>query len=109
MKRFAFVIEGNKHINSYNLLDYNSKFYMGVSYRFDTVLISNQDLIVNLKGKWASLVAQLVRNPPAMRETWVRSLDWEGLLEKGIVTHSSILAWRIPWTVQEVSKRVRHD
>ena len=44
---------------------------------------------------WASLVAQLVRNPPAMRETWVRSLGWEDPLEKGMVTHSSILARRI--------------
>ena len=40
----------------------------------------------------------LVKNPPAMRETWVRSLGWEGPLEKGKATHSSILAWRIPWT-----------
>ena len=48
---------------------------------------------------WASLVAQLVKNPPAMRETWVRSLDWEDPLEKGMATHSSILASRIPWTV----------
>ena len=47
----------------------------------------------------ASLVAQLVKNPPAMRETWVRSLGWEDPLEKGKATHSSILAWRIPWTV----------
>ena len=47
----------------------------------------------------ASLVAQLVRNPPAMRETWVRSLGWEDPLETGTATHSSILAWRIPWTV----------
>ena len=47
----------------------------------------------------ASLVAQLVENPPAMQETWVRSLGWQGLLEKGKATHSSILAWRIPWTV----------
>ena len=47
----------------------------------------------------ASLVAQLVKNPPAMRETWVQSLGWEDPLEKGKVTHSSILAWRIPWTV----------
>ena len=46
-----------------------------------------------------SLVAQLVKNPPAMRETWVRSLGWEDLLEMGKATHSSILAWRIPWTV----------
>ena len=47
---------------------------------------------------WAFLVPQMVRNPPAMRETWVRSLGWEDLLEKGMATHSSILAWRIPWT-----------
>ena len=46
----------------------------------------------------ASLVAQLVKNPPAMWETWVRSLGWEDTLEKGTATHSSILAWRIPWT-----------
>ena len=47
----------------------------------------------------ASLVAQLVKNPPAMRETWVQSLGWEDYLERGKTTHSSILAWRIPWTV----------
>ena len=46
-----------------------------------------------------SLVAQLVKNPPVMRETWVRFLGWEDLLEKGMATHSSILAWRIPWAV----------
>ena len=44
-------------------------------------------------------VAQLVKNPPAMWETWVRSLGWEDPLEKGKATHSSILAWKIPWTV----------
>ena len=49
--------------------------------------------------KWASLVAQLVKDPPAMQETWVLSLVWEDQLEKGTATHSSILAWRIPWTV----------
>ena len=48
---------------------------------------------------WASLVAQTVKNLPAMQETWVRSLGWEDPLEKGKATHSSILAWRIPWTV----------
>ena len=53
-----------------------------------------------LQYSWASLVAQLVSNPPAMRETCVRSLDWEDPLEKGKATHSSILAWRIPWTVE---------
>ena len=53
-----------------------------------------------LQYSWASLVVQLVKNPPAMRETWVQSLGWEDPLEKGKVTHSSILAWRIPWSVQ---------
>ena len=48
---------------------------------------------------WASLVAQLVKNPPVMWETWVQSLGWEDPLEKGKATHSSILAWRIPWAV----------
>ena len=43
-------------------------------------------------------VAQLVKNLPAIRETWVQSLGWEDPLEKGMVTHSSVLAWRIPWT-----------
>ena len=57
----------------------------------------------------ASLVAQLVKNPPAMRETWVRSLGWEDPLEKGKATHSSILAYRIPWTIQPMgSQRVGH-
>ena len=46
-----------------------------------------------------SLVAQLVKNPPAMRETWVGSLGWEDPLEKGKATHTSTLAWRISWTV----------
>ena len=49
--------------------------------------------------KKSSPLAQLVRNPPAMQETWVRCLRWEDPLEKGKATHSSILAWRIPWTV----------
>ena len=48
---------------------------------------------------WASLMAQLVKNPPAMWETWVGSLDWEDPLEKGKATHPSILAWRISWAV----------
>ena len=47
---------------------------------------------------WASFVAQLVKNLPVMQETWVPSLGWEDPLEKGKATHSSILAWRIPWT-----------
>ena len=47
----------------------------------------------------ASVVSQLVKNLPVMQETWVQSLGWEDPLEKGKATHSSILAWRIPWTV----------
>ena len=57
-----------------------------------------------LQYSWASLVAQLVKNPPAAQETWVRSLRWEDPLEKGKATHSSIPAWRIPWTIQRVAK-----
>ena len=48
---------------------------------------------------WASLVAQLVKNLPAMQETWFCSLGWEDTLEKGTVAHSSILALRIPWAI----------
>ena len=52
-----------------------------------------------LQYSWASLVAQLVKNPSAVQKTWVRSLSWEDPLEKGMATHSGILAWRIPWTL----------
>ena len=63
----------------------------------------------------ASLVAQMVKNPPAVQETMVRSLDWEDPLEKGMATHSSILAWRTPWkeepgVLQSIGlQRVGHD
>jgi len=63
----------------------------------------------------ASLVAQMVKNPSAMWETWVRSLGWEDLLEEGMANHSSLLVGRIPWTeepgrLQSVgSHRVGHD
>ena len=57
-----------------------------------------------LQCSWVSLVAELIKNPPAMWKTWVRSLGWEDPLEKGKATHSSILAWRIPWTVHGVAK-----
>ena len=59
-------------------------------------------------------MAQLVKNPPTMHETWVRFLGWEDLLEKGMATHSSVFAWRIPWTEKPGelqfmgSKRVGH-
>ena len=64
---------------------------------------------------WAPLVAQMVKNLLAMQEIWVRSLGQEDTLEKGMATHSSILAWKIPWTeklgrLQSMgSQRVRHD
>ena len=57
-----------------------------------------------LQCSWATLVAQLVKNLPAMRETWVLPLGWEDPLEKGKATHASILTWRIPWTVHGVAK-----
>ena len=68
-----------------------------------------------LQYSWASLVAQLVKNLPAMQETWVQTLGWEDPLEKGIATCSSVLAWRIPWSeepggLQSMgSQRVRHN
>ena len=59
---------------------------------------------------WVSLVAQLVKNPPAMRETWVQSQGWEDPLEKGKATHSSIMAWIIQWTVESMeSQKVGHN
>ena len=66
-------------------------------------------------GYRASLVAQLVKNPPAMQETCVQFLGWEDPLEKEMATHSSILAWKIPWTEDPGRlqsnglQRVRHD
>ena len=66
----------------------------------------------NVYCLWASLVAQLVKNPPAMQETRVRSLGWEDPLEKRTATHSSIMAWGIPWTICIQSmglQRVGHD
>ena len=60
-----------------------------------------------LQYSWASLVAQLVKNLPAMRETWVRSLGWEDPLKKGKTTHFHVLAWKIPRTMQFIgSQRV---
>jgi len=53
----------------------------------------------NSAEDFKSLVAHLVESQPAMQETWVQSLGWEDPLEMGMATHSSIFAWRIPWTV----------
>ena len=72
-------------------------------------------IILHLTKRRVSLVAQMVKNLPAMQETWVRSLGREDPLEKEMATHSSILAWRIPWTeepggLQSMgSQRVGHN
>ena len=65
----------------------------------DTGLIPGEGIGYPLQYTWASLVVQLAKNPSAMWETWVPSLGWEDPLEEGKATHSSILAWRIPWTL----------
>ena len=51
-----------------------------------------------LYNQWAPLMAEIVKNPPAMQETWAPTLCWEDPLEKEMATYSSILVWRIPWT-----------
>ena len=66
--------------------------------------IDNQQII-----DWASLVAQMAKNLPAIQETQVQPLHWEDPLEKGMTTHSTILAWRIPWTTVHGSQRVGHN
>ena len=60
--------------------------------------MDNYRVVRKLRESRASLVAQTVKNPPAMWESWVQSLGLENPLEEGMATHSSILAWRIPWT-----------
>ena len=77
--------------------------------------IPNLDLAPDLVAVRTFLVAQMVKCLPTMRETWVRSLGQEDPLEKEIATHSSTLAWKIPWTEEcgrlqfTGSQRVRHD
>ena len=79
-----------------------------IQHRFKKIYQMN--ICLNKQQVWASLVAQLVKNLPAMRETWVLSLGCEDPLEKGKPTNSSILAWRIPQTIQSMgSQRVGHD
>ena len=67
-----------------------------------------------LQYSWASLVAQMVKNPPAMRETWVRSLGWEDPLEEAMATHSRFLPGDSPWTeepgrLESMGRRVRNN
>ena len=78
----------------------------GVAKELDMTLeLKNNKQVLSISR--ASLVAQLVKNPPAMQETWVRSLGWEDPLEKGKATHSSILAWKIPQTVWSHKSQTR--
>ena len=80
-----------------------------------TSQVRKTDVYVNKHVYWASLVAQSVKNLPAVQETQVRALGWEDPLEKEMATHSSILAWKISWTeepgvLQSMgSQRVGHD
>ena len=74
-----------------SFVDYEGYFISSKGFLLTVVVI----MVIELN----SPIAQLLKNPPAMQETWVQSLGWEDPLEKGKATHSSILAWRIPWTV----------
>ena len=89
------------------LQHYSSKASSALNLLYGPTLTS----VYDYWKKQASLVAQMVKNPPAMLETWVQSLGWEDSLKEGMVTHSSILAWTIPmdkgaWcaTVHRISK-----
>ena len=76
---------------------------------------NHQNLGGGKEGSWASLVAQMVKNLPAMQDTWVQSLGREDLPEKEMATDSRILAWEIPWTEESGGlqslelQRVRHN
>ena len=70
----------------------------GMASHFSILALPPQEKGGSKKYLCTSLVAQRLKHLPAMRETWVRSLGWEDPLEKEMATHSSILAWKIPWT-----------
>ena len=98
---------------SYTLMEYQAQPGT-LGFDYINSLILTTPVILTLRMGRASLIAQLVKSPPAMWETWVRTLGWEDPLEKEMATHSST-AWRIPWTeepgrLQSIgSQRVRHD
>ena len=76
--------------------------WVAIPFSWGSSQLRNRTHVSSLQYPWSSLVSQLVKNPPAMQETSVRSLNWEDPLEKGKATHCSILAWRIhPWGSQE--------
>ena len=84
-------------ISDSRLLFFPFLFFCGGDFPY---VIANSFFWGTKVNNWASLVAQLVKNPPAMQETWVQPLSWEDPLKKGKATHSNILVWRISWTVQ---------
>jgi len=93
----AFPMLGK--FSAINLFKYFLRSFLSLFSFWDPYNANVGEFNVVPEVSWASLVAQLVKNPPAMRETWVQFLGWEDPLEKGKATHSSILAWRIPWTL----------
>ena len=125
MKYRKFFLSNWKHFQT----DFQSKFKQSCRLTIEEILCDHRVLkseILALKGSWvsfsptfytvrASLVAQMVKNLPTIQETWVWALSCTDPLGKGMATHSSILAWRIPWTedpgvLQSMrSQRVRHD
>ena len=77
-------------------LDINSSLFLGnIVFKIDFLLLKLSSFSKYFTQ--ASLVVQTVKNLPAMQESWIRFMGWEDPLEKGMATHSSILAWRIPW------------
>ena len=94
---FFFLLKGN-NLKIYDFLRCFAKFRLFCRNR-DFSLCIVLSFLALFFSHWTSLVAQLVRNLPAMQETWVQTLGWDDPLEKGKATHSSILAWTIPWTV----------
>ena len=90
-----------------------SGLFSNSSVKSPTVLsVKAIQLLLASLQEWTSLVAQMVKNLPAKQKMQVQSLGWEDPLEEGMATHSSILAWKIPWTVRLQSKeshRARHD
>ena len=89
---FSFLLSNSQQINSFVVQTQGFLSFLIFKYSCAPLV------------SWGSVVAQLVKNLPAIWETWDRSLGWEDPLEKGMATHSSILAWRIPWTVHGVAK-----
>ena len=89
-------LDMTEQLNNNNIISYLLYIFWPLRVR-TSLLLFYTSISTSLTGR-ASLMAQLVKNPLAIRETWVQSLGWEDPLEKGKANHSTILAWRIPWT-----------